>query len=315
MKNPLHKEIKTTPKDFVLWLGVMATLYVSAISLIVLLFEYITILFPDPLDHYVDPYRGAIRFSIASLIVIFPLYIYLTRKINVDARKHPEKRELKVRKWIVYLSLFAAVFTLVVDLIILINTFLGGDLTTAFLLRVLVVFAVIGSVFLYYLYDLRGYWQVNESRSKMVGAVVALVVIISVISGFFIMGSPATQRDLRFDQERVNELSSIQWQLINYWQSKGELPEELSALEDSIGGYRVPTDPETDEAFVYTKTDERSFTLCATFNLESPVEFNEDAYWPKYGFHNGNWQHDAGEVCFEREIDEDLYPVRENDRF
>ena len=231
MHNPLTKENKTTPKDFFLWLGVMVTLYLSTISLVVLLFEYINILFPDQLDSYRDPYSGAIRFSIANLIVAFPLYIYLMRKVNTIARKYPEKREIWVRKWIVVFSLFAAALAMVIDLIVLINFFLGGDITTRFTLKVLAVFVVLGGVFLYYLYDVKGYWQMNEAKSKVAGAVVSFVILVSVLSGFAIMGSPTTQRLIRFDQEKVYALSDIQWQVINHWQSKGSLPEELSAIE------------------------------------------------------------------------------------
>jgi len=309
MNNPLHKEPKASPKDFFLWLGIMATLYVSAISLVVLLFEYINILFPDPLDYYVDPYRGAIRFAIASLIVIFPLYIYLMRKVNVDARKHPAKREIKVRKWIVYLSLFAASLTMVIDLIVLINTFLGGEITTQFILKVLTVLVVIGGAFLYYFYDLKGHWQIHESKSKIIGATVAGLILIAIISGFLIMGSPATQRLLRFDQEKVEDLSNIQWQLINFYQNKGLLPESLEETKDSLSGFVAPLDRETGEEYVYEKTDLLTFNLCATFNEESFNLGKDRTERPKYGFSEENWDHEAGYVCFEREIDPELYPL------
>ena len=39
-------------------------------------------------------------------------------------------------------------------------------------------------------------------------------------------------------------------------------------------------------------------------NSEAPHRFN-------YGYQDANWDHAAGDVCFEREIDPDFYPVRE----
>ena len=306
----MEKYKSSSSKDFFLWLGVMVTLYLSSISLVLLLFEYIKILFPDPLDYYVDPYRGAIRFSIASLIVAFPLYVYLTRLVNTDMRKHTEKREITVRKWLVSLTLFVGALTLIIDLIALINVFLGGELTTQFVLKVATVLIVIGGVFLYYLYDLKGYWRKNESKSKLAGAIVSLVVIASVVGGFFILGSPADQRLLRFDQEKVNDLSNIQWQLVNYWQSKESLPDNLEQLEDPLSGYKMPTDPETDESYGYEKTGDLTFKLCANFNKESLNLANDTTFRPKFGFDQANWEHDAGEVCFEREVDPDLYPQR-----
>ena len=102
-------------------------------------------------------------------------------------------------------TLFIAGITIVVDLIVLINTFLGGELTTRFVLKVLAVLIVIGGAFLYYFYGLRGKWEVEEKTSIMIGWIVSVVVLISIISGFFIIGSPQTQRLLRLDQTKVND--------------------------------------------------------------------------------------------------------------
>ena len=82
---------KTTAKDFFLWLGAMVSLYVSAVSLITLVFQYVNYTFPDELQYYTDPYSGAIRFAISSLIVLFPLFLYLMRKINRDMKEDPTK--------------------------------------------------------------------------------------------------------------------------------------------------------------------------------------------------------------------------------
>jgi len=92
-------KIKTTPKDFFLQLGVMTALYVSAISLINLLFQTIDYAFPDALAYYGDPYSSGIRIAIASLVIIFPLFIFLSRMNSKDFAIWPEKRELPVRRW------------------------------------------------------------------------------------------------------------------------------------------------------------------------------------------------------------------------
>ena len=198
---------KVTPKDFFLWLGAMIALYLSVGSFAVLIFEYIERLFGSNAILGYDPYSGAIRFAIASLIVVFPIYLLLTRMLNQDIRHNPEKKDLWVRRWLVFLTVFAAGFGLVIDLVVLIHTFLGGEeLTTAFLLKVISLFILFSGVFYYYLQDIRGYWEKNEKKSKMVGSGVSLVVLLCIISGFIIMGSPATQRALREDQQRINDL-------------------------------------------------------------------------------------------------------------
>ena len=307
---------KTTPKDFFLWIGTIVALYVSAVSLLTLLFEYIDVYFQDPLQTYYDPYSGAIRFAIASLIIIFPLYLYLTRVINQEIRQSPEKKEVGVRKWLIYLTLFIAGITVIVDLIVLIHTFLGGEeLTLGFILKVLSVLVVIGGVFFYYLYDLRGMWEQSKSVSQMIGVVVSALVLVAVVSGFFIIGSPQTQRLIRFDQQKIQDLSNIQWQIVNFYQQKERLPQTLAELEDPLIGFILPKDPQTKDAYEYELAGNLTFNLCADFNKESrgygtqtlkPVPLESLA---RFGIEDENWTHKAGRECFERTIDPDKFPL------
>ncbi len=298
---------KTTfsPKDFFLWLGTMVALYVSVGSFITLLFQYINVLFPDALTRGYDPYSGSIRFAIASLIIIFPVYLLITRMINQDLRRHPQKREYGFRKWLIYITLFVAGVSIVGDLVTLVNYFLGGDVTARFGLKVLTVLVVAGSVFAYYLADLRGRWEKKEGTAKSIGIGTGLIVLVSVIAGFFIIGSPMAARDARFDTERVSDLQSIQWQLVSYWQSKTALPDDIAQLNDSIQGFVVPVDPETSTAYEYQKTASTTFALCTTFKKAS----NDTSMTKPIGMdQNEVWNHPAGRYCFERTIDPDRYP-------
>ena len=153
------EKLKVTPKDFFLHLLSMVALYVSAVSFLVLIFQYVNIAFPDLLEqsYYFssDGAYGAIRWAMASLVVIFPVYLLTTRHLSKVYSLAPEKRELKVRKWLVYFTLFVASCTIIGDLVKLIFNFLEGEITTRFILKVLAVLFVAGSVFYYYLWDLR----------------------------------------------------------------------------------------------------------------------------------------------------------------
>lgn len=302
---------KVTPKDFFLWVGAMAALYGSVVSFITLLFEYIEYAFPDALQSYVDPYAGGIRFAIASLIVLFPTFLVLMRLIRRDIGRDPTRAEIWVRRWVLYVTLFIAGITLIIDLIALINTYLGGDLTVRFVLKVLVVFFVVGAGFLHFLSDLRGYWNRHPRRAQWVGYGAALAIVLCIGAGFFIIGSPTSQRLFRIDEQKISDLQTIQWQVVNYYQQKQELPGELSDLEDPLGGFSSPRDPESGEEYAYRIiATPYSFELCAAFNKESRG-FGISA--PKIpsgrGDLNGaNWQHAAGQVCFERTIDPERYP-------
>lgn len=152
---------KSSPKDVFLHLLVMIALYFAAGSFIALIFQYINVLIPDLLeskDYYgYDRAYRTIRFSISALIVVFPAYLLLTRYLNKSYEREPEKRNLGSRKFLIWLTLSIAGVIIVGDLVGLVNALLGGELTWRFILKVITLFFVAGSVFYYYFSDLRKY--------------------------------------------------------------------------------------------------------------------------------------------------------------
>ncbi len=149
---------KASPKDVFLHLFAMGTFYFSVVNFILLVFEYINRAFPDAVSGYAGYLSGSdstIRFALSSLIVIFPVYILTMWYINKQYEKMPEKKDIRIRKWLVYLTLFIAAGTVIGDLVALINTFLSGEITTRFILKVITVFFVAGASFSYYLWDLK----------------------------------------------------------------------------------------------------------------------------------------------------------------
>ena len=305
---------KVGPKDFFLWAGAMAAFYGSTIALITLLFEYIEYLYPDSLEYYVDPFSGGIRFAMASLIVLMPVTLFLMRAIRNDIARAAHKADLCVRRWALVLTVFVAGIMVVGDLIALINTFLGGDLTTRFILKVVVVLAVAGMAFFHFLLDLRGYWMIHQKRARTVGFGAAGLVLASIVAGFFIIGTPGEVRLLRFDSQKVQHLQEIQWQVVQYWQQKQILPATLEDMRDSLGGSTIPVDPQSGESYGYAVTGDKKFQLCATFNNEDAntsamgaVIIREEAPRVK-NVVDDTWGHVAGDVCFDRTIDPERYP-------
>lgn len=302
-----------SPKDFFLWLGAMAALYASAISFITLLFNYINVLFPDTLERYggYDPYSGAIRFAIASLIIVFPLFIFLMRVLHQDIRTSPEKREFPIRKWLIYITLFVAGATIAGDLVALIYAFLEGEITMRFTLKVLSILLVVGGGFAYFTADLRGRWECERRESEIIGALVAFLVTASVVAGFFVVGSPVAEREYRSDETRVNDLQNMQSQVISYWQAKRALPQSIGDLEDPTQGFIAPNDPENGEAYPYRTTGDLSFELCADFARASREPYGSAVSKPASMGTDENWTHGAGTQCFTRTIDPDFYPPLE----
>ena len=300
---------RTTPKDFFLWAGAMVTLYAGVVSFITLLFNYINYSFPDPLRFYGDPYSSGIPYAMASLIVLTPVLMVLMRIIRRNIASDPSRNDIWVRRWALFLTVFVAGATIVIDLIILLTTFLSGEeLTLAFLLKVLVVLLVAGAGFLHFLADLRGYWTSNAAQARMVNWGVGVLVLISIIAGFVIVGTPQDARLYRLDQQKVNDLQSIQWQIVNFWQQKQQLPGELSDLSDPLSGFVVPMDVQSGDSYRYEATSNSSFRLCATFNMPSRGGDPSYAEPYRYAGEQQNWSHEAGEVCFDRTIDPERYP-------
>ncbi|MDO8561628.1 MAG: DUF5671 domain-containing protein [bacterium] len=311
-------KLKVTPKDFFLWIGAMVALYVSVFSLISLLFDYINYAFPDNLNSYIDPYSGSMRYEIASLIVLFPVFLALMRFIRSDIIRDVMKKDLWIRRWVLYITVFVAGATVIGDLITLINYFLGGDLTTRFILKVIIVLLVAGGAFLHFLADIWGYWVQYPKRAFAVGWGAGLVILLSIVGGFFIMGTPGEIRNYRFDDQKINDLTNIQYQIVNYWQGKEKLPTTLADLNDPISGATIPVDPQNNTPYVYESTGSLSFKLCATFNAESQANQRTDVRTspiPVGAVKGGvdsigqsTWKHGVGLVCFDRTIDPQLYP-------
>ncbi len=144
-------------KEAFLYLVLFSTLYVSAYNLGGLVFNFIDRAFPDPAQpaDFVERTRDAIRWAVASLIIAFPVFLYVSRLVALAIRRETIKRASRVRKWLTYFTLFIATGVLVGDFTTLVYNFLGGELGPRFLLKVLAVGAIAGSSFGYYLWDLR----------------------------------------------------------------------------------------------------------------------------------------------------------------
>lgn len=146
-----------SPREAFFYLVLFATLYLSAYHLGSLLFDLINRAFPDPAD---APYAAlnlgpSMRWSVASLVIAFPVFLFVARYLGKELARSPVKRLSAVRRWLTYLTLFVAATVLIGDLITLVYNVLGGELSARFALKVLVVGVIAGTIFAYYLVDLR----------------------------------------------------------------------------------------------------------------------------------------------------------------
>jgi hypothetical protein len=143
-------------REAFMYLLLFTTLYVVAYNLGSLLFQFINRAFPDPASYASETYvRNSIRWSVASLVVALPVFLYMASLTNSAARRDPNKRTSPVRRWLTYLTLFIAACVLIGDVVTLVYNLLGGELTARFVLKVLTVGVIAGTAFWYYLSELR----------------------------------------------------------------------------------------------------------------------------------------------------------------
>ncbi len=302
--NPAAKE---TARDTFLHLLAAAMIYLSVIGFITLWWQIINFLVPDKLNPqgFGSGIYMTLIWGTSVLVVAFPVHVLVSWIIGKDLRANPQKREAGVRKWLWYITLFVSALTIIIDLVILIFNFLRGDLTAQFFLKSAVILVVAAAVFGYYLWDLRKKAVVTNLPKKLAW-IVGAVILASIIYGFSLMGSPAQQRELRFDEQRAGNLQEIQSNTANYWQQKKALPKDLSEL--SVIGYAMPKDPETGKQYEYTVTGDLSFRLCADFKTvltaesvgaNTPYSYTQAGLTvvPQY------WVHGAQHTCFDTTLD------------
>ncbi|MFZ2072133.1 MAG: DUF5671 domain-containing protein [Minisyncoccia bacterium] len=318
-------------------LGVFVSLIVSVTSFLNLAFEILDKKFPDVLNAtyqygYASSQFESARTFLAMLIIMFPAFLILAYFWKKKEKKGLGEYDEVMRKWLSYIIIFLSILIVVVDLIVLVRYFVSGEITIRFILKVAIAISGAKMVLNYFISEV---WNFKWKKFFKITATYfsMAMVLVLIIWSFFVIGSPFKQRQLQLDDRRVQDLQSIQWQVINYWQQKEKLPESINNLKDPISGYSLPVDPEFQKGknYEYALIDKNKlkFELCATFSLPMPKGWQEYNYgggirpmmagtdvstssvsypMPYPSGTNDSWDHQIGRTCFERTIDKDLYP-------
>jgi len=303
---------KVNVKDLFLNLGAIVALYTVVINLINLLFAVINSAYPQINNGYNYYGSQSISWPVAIIIIFLPIYIFLMWLLEKGYKIEPERRNLGIRKWLSYITLFLAGLATAVDLVTVLYYFLDGqDLTTGFLLKVLSVLIVALGVFMYYISDIRG--KLNSSSRKIWSIVTFIVIVSSILWGFSVLGSPRSQRLVKYDEVKVMDLQNITNAIQSYYSVNGNLPKDF--VEISTLNYGVKQiDPQTQKPYEYIVKSATKFDVCADFNKESMNNGREMslAFPAPYG--GTSWTHPAGRHCFSQSIDPNMYtkfaPVR-----
>jgi hypothetical protein len=245
--------------------------------------------FPDSasIGLYSSYSRDELATQLATMIVAFPLFLIVSRFIAGEVRRRPDLLDSGVRKWLTYIALVVAAIVLLGDGIWFLDAFLRGELSARFLLKSLVLLAIAGGIFTYYLATMRSDAVDSTQRDRIFAALAVASVILGAALGFFDFGSPAQARLRALDQRRVEDLTAITGAIHQRWSLKKAGFVLPPVLDDSLAGYgRSTTDPGTGVRYSYTPRGVTAYALCATFGLAS----DSDA--------PAKWRHTAGWQCF-----------------
>lgn len=154
-------------REAFLYLVLFTSLYISVYNFGHLLFQFIERAFPDITQQsYGDRFNlDSVRWSVSAIIVAFPVFLWTARHISRQLAIDPSGRLSPARRWCTYITLFVAVAFLIGDGMSLVYNLLGGELTTRFVLKSLVVAALAAAMLVYYLRDLRHDEHVQAQRA------------------------------------------------------------------------------------------------------------------------------------------------------
>ncbi len=149
--------VRLSARDAFLYLLMFGTLYYVAFAFGSLVFDFINRAFPETYDE--DTYRSmfwdSIRWSVSTLLVAFPIFLYLARTIAQQVARNPVMRLSGVRRWLSYMTMLIAAAIMIGDVVTLVYNVLGGENSARFFLKVLTVGGIAGTIFGYYMGDLR----------------------------------------------------------------------------------------------------------------------------------------------------------------
>ena len=303
-----RRSVAISPREAFLHLLMFVALYLVAFHVGAILFAWIE-------GHWADAAMGrdslslmrsrdTVRFSVATLLVAFPVYLFVARTTSRAVAREPEKRNSGVRRWLTYLTLFNAACVLIGDFIMVLLGMLKGELTRPFLAKAAVVTLIAGWLFSHYMGGLRSEEDgaPKAPAAAWVARAAALAVVLVAALGMWIAGSPAVVREEALDQQRLRNLDAIAQAVQRYRQVHRAAPQTLTELlRQPDAGALVLSDPVRLDPYAYTPLDSLRFELCATFD-------HADSLGPYGQAVSPFWQHGAGRACFRFTYGEGVLP-------
>lgn len=287
-----------------------------------LAFAWIDRFFADDLTR--DPYAyqwasSGMRWSIASLLVGYPIFLFLGWRLAAKKRRDPDRRRSRVRAWLTYVTLIFAAGALIGDLVAVVYQFLEGGLEARFAAKA----GVVGVISAAILWNFSREAERTSGGADLAGRLLALVstavVAALVFWAFSIVRSPAAARDRIADETRVTNLIAMTRLADCHYTYYGAIGADFRAMQETLTelGGRLPVaagctepyplDPATGADYRYRIIDADTYELCAAFEggwpegdgAGSPARRAISSYYsPANEQRTLQLPKEAGEACF-----------------
>ena len=112
----------------------------------------------NPAPEVINAYHGDLsqtRGLLAAIIVSYPIFLTLAMILKKQLLKQPAVSNLRSRKILIYITLIGTFLIMLGHIIFTLNDFLAGTITTAALEHVAVTFLIAGSLFWYFLDEVK----------------------------------------------------------------------------------------------------------------------------------------------------------------
>jgi len=288
---------------FAFWymLSLVALIFM-ALSSGIIIFQIINKAVADVLVGYQGYSDEAMKFAISAVVIAAPLFYWMLRLIRTALKKGELKNDSGIRRWLTYFILFVSSVVAVGWLIATINSWLSGELSLKFILKAVTVLVITGGIFSYYFYDIKHGEKINKNFNRAYLMASLVLVAGAFVASFFFVESPSQTRVRLYDQNVVNDLSSIDTAISGYYSKNKVLPADLNVLIESNDYYLTKTqlgDKAGSQKYDYKIVDKDHYELCATFKLNT-----KDSSDDKTKYSDPRFLHEAGYYCFKLQSDD-----------
>ncbi len=291
----------------------LVALVFMAMATGMVIFQIINKLIPDVPGFFQGSFSDSqLKYALSQLIISAPIFFLTMRQIHRYLFSGELTRNSAIRKWLTYLMLFVSSLVLIGWLIGTLNSFMQGELTAKFALKAITALGISGTVFSYFLYDIKR-TEIKDKHDKVISIYFysALVMVIVTFAGaLFVVESPTETRDRKLDAMVIDNFNQIDMAIRTFYTENKKLPESLDTLQAEFSYLRDKDlkNPVTSELYEYKISGDKEYELCATFRISNLESESHDYYQDK------RWLHEAGEVCLKQTVhanDDEIRMIKE----